>query len=116
MIIAMASPRIASTLEEGQDQGCLSEALAQGAEVACFPEVYLPGLRGQDFEVLPFDRAEMDRKVYWCRSSTSRRQPACWPLDTPPSAIKNPVPELGTPLRQAFEDDHIVRGRTEPNW
>ena len=54
MIIALASPRIASTLDEGLDKikRLLSEASAQGAEIVCFPEAYLPGLRGQDFEVL----------------------------------------------------------------
>jgi predicted amidohydrolase len=27
----------------------------------CFPEAYLPGLRGQDFEVLPFDQPQQER-------------------------------------------------------
>src|SRR5260370_25948766 len=63
MIIALASPGIASALDEGLDkiQRFLSEAAAQGAEIVCFPEAYLPGLRGQDFEVLPFDHAEQER-------------------------------------------------------
>jgi N-carbamoylputrescine amidase len=34
----------------------MAEASAQGAEIVCFPEAYLPGLRGQDFDVLPFDQ------------------------------------------------------------
>jgi predicted amidohydrolase len=57
MIIALASPRIATTLDAGLDtvKRLLSEASAQGAEIVCFPEAYLPGLRGQDFAVLPFD-------------------------------------------------------------
>ena len=63
MIIALASPGIASTLDEGLDKikRLLSEASAQGAEIVCFPEAYLPGLRGQDFEVLPFDQGEQER-------------------------------------------------------
>ena len=63
MIIALASPRIASTLDEGLDtiKRFLSEASAQGAEIVCFPEAYLPGLRGQDFQVLPFDQAVLER-------------------------------------------------------
>jgi len=63
MIIALASPRIASTLDEGlgKIERLLSEAAAQGAQIACFPEAYLPGLRGQDFEVLPFDRAQQEQ-------------------------------------------------------
>ena len=40
MIIALASPRVASTLDEGLDKikWLLSEASAQGAEIVCFPE------------------------------------------------------------------------------
>src|SRR3954454_9656066 len=63
MIIALASPRIGSSLEEGLDKikRLLSEASAQGAAIVCFPEAYLPGLRGQDFDVPPFDRADEER-------------------------------------------------------
>jgi len=63
MIIALASPRVASTLEDGLDRirRLMSEAAAQEAAIVCFPEAYLPGLRGQDFEVLPFDEAAQGR-------------------------------------------------------
>ena len=63
MIIGLASPRVASSLDEGLEKirRLLSEASARGAEIVCFPEAYLPGLRGQDFEVLPFDRTQQDR-------------------------------------------------------
>jgi predicted amidohydrolase len=74
VIIALASPRVASTLDEGLDKihQLLSEASAQGAEIVCFPEAYLPGLRGQDFEVLPFDRTQEERALQavaqWARA------------------------------------------------
>ena len=63
MIIGLATPRIASGLEEGLDKikVMLSEASAKGAEIVCFPEAYLPGLRGLDFEVCAFDQAQQDR-------------------------------------------------------
>jgi predicted amidohydrolase len=63
MIIALATPCVASSLDEGLEKikRFLAEASAQGAEIVCFPEAYLPGLRGQDFEVLPFDQAEQER-------------------------------------------------------
>ena len=63
MIIALATPRIATTLDEGLDtvKRMLSEAAAQGAEIVCFPEAWLPGLRGLDFDVLPFDEAAQAR-------------------------------------------------------
>ncbi|HBI46724.1 MAG TPA: carbon-nitrogen hydrolase family protein, partial [Planctomycetales bacterium] len=74
MIIALASPCIASTLDEGLDKikRFLSEAAAHGAEIVCFPEAYLPGLRGQDFEVFPFDQADQERVLQtvaeWART------------------------------------------------
>jgi len=74
MIIALASPGIASTLDEGLDkiERLLSEASAQDAEIVCFPEAYLPGLRGQDFEVLPFGQAQQERALravaQWART------------------------------------------------
>jgi predicted amidohydrolase len=76
MIIALASPRIASTLDDGLEKikRLLLEASAHGAEIACFPEAYLPGLRGLDFEVLPFDQTTHDRVLQaveqWSRAYT----------------------------------------------
>lgn len=59
MIIALASPRVASSIDDGLDriEHLVSDASAQGAEIVCFPEAYLPGLRGQDFDVAPYDEA-----------------------------------------------------------
>jgi predicted amidohydrolase len=74
MIIALASPAIATTLDDGLDKikRLMSEASAQGAEIVCFPEAYIPGLRGQDFEVLPFDEALQGRVLQtvaqWART------------------------------------------------
>ena len=74
MIIALASPRTASSLDEGLEKirWLLSEASAQGARIVCFPEAYLPGLRGQDFAVPPFDQGLQERALgtvaQWARS------------------------------------------------
>jgi N-carbamoylputrescine amidase len=74
MIVALASPCIASSLDEGLDKikRFLSKASAQGAEIVCFPEAYLPDLRGQDFDVLPFDQRQQERVP-----STLRKRPVC---------------------------------------
>jgi predicted amidohydrolase len=63
MIIALASPRVASSLDDGLEKvgRLLGEAAAHGAEIACFPEAYLPGLRGVDIDVPPFGKAEQER-------------------------------------------------------
>jgi predicted amidohydrolase len=74
MIIALASPRVASSIEEGLDKikQSLSEASAQGAQIVCFPEAYLPGLRGQDFDVPAFDQTQQERALravaQWART------------------------------------------------
>jgi predicted amidohydrolase len=65
MIIALASPSIAVTLDDALEkvERLLSDASARGAEIVCFPEAYLPGLRGQDFAVFEFDRAAEERAL-----------------------------------------------------
>ncbi|MEK6300404.1 MAG: carbon-nitrogen hydrolase family protein [Acidobacteriota bacterium] len=74
MIIALASPCIASSIDDGLDniKRLISEASAQGAEIVCFPEAYLPGLRGQDFEVPLFDQTQQERALQavaeWART------------------------------------------------
>lgn len=60
MIIALASPRPATSLEDGLERvsRLQSEAASEEAQIVCFPEAYLPGLRGQDFEIFPWDEAQ----------------------------------------------------------
>lgn len=63
MIIALASPRVAATVEQGLEnvRQALSDAASRGARIVCFPEAYLPGLRGLDFDVPSFDQAQQER-------------------------------------------------------
>src|SRR5262245_26573932 len=65
MILALASPRVASSLEDGlaKVKECLSEASAQNAAIVCFPEAYLPGLRGVGIDVFPFGQAAHARML-----------------------------------------------------
>lgn len=65
MIIALASPRIATSLDEGLEKidRLSARAAAAGAEIVCFPEAYLPGLRGVDIDVMPFGAEDYDRVV-----------------------------------------------------
>ena len=63
MKIALASPSIASSVTDGlrNVERLIAEAAERGASIVCFPETYVPGLRGQDFEVPPFDAREEAR-------------------------------------------------------
>jgi len=65
MRIALATPPVAQSLDDGlaEVSRLQSDAAAQGAEIVCFPEAYLPGLRGQDFEVQPFSRSDHERAL-----------------------------------------------------
>jgi predicted amidohydrolase len=73
MLIALASPRVAVSVEQCLEKikQLLSEAAARGAAIVCFPEAYLPGLRGLDFEVPPFDPSQQERALHavtqWAR-------------------------------------------------
>jgi len=65
MIIALASPSVAASVDDGlaKVERCMARAAEQRAEIVCFPEAFLPGLRGQDFEVPAFHRDDHDRVV-----------------------------------------------------
>lgn len=65
MIVALATPRVAASVEECLDKirHSVAEAAARGAAIVCFPEAYLPGLRGLDFDVPPFDPTQQARAV-----------------------------------------------------
>lgn len=65
MIIGLASPRVASSVDDGLEkvERLIGAGSRAGAEIVCFPEAYLPGLRGQDFDVAPFGEADEARAL-----------------------------------------------------
>jgi len=66
VIVGLASPRVASSIDDGLNRikRLMADAAARGAEIVCFPEAYLPGLRGQDFDVPPFERDDEFRVLF----------------------------------------------------
>lgn len=63
MKIALASPRIATSVEDGLERvkRLMLDAASRGASIVCFPEAYLPGLRGLDFPVPEFEKYDEAR-------------------------------------------------------
>jgi predicted amidohydrolase len=63
MLVALASPPIAASIDDGLEHCArlMDDAAAAGAHIICFPEAYLPGLRGLDFTVPDYAPADQDR-------------------------------------------------------
>lgn len=60
--IGLAAARNAPTIEErlATADRFLAEATAQDVAIVCFPETFIPGLRGQDFAVAAPDQARQE--------------------------------------------------------
>jgi predicted amidohydrolase len=63
MRVALASPRIATSIDDGLEQvrASMADAASRGAAIVCFPEAYLPGMRGMDFDVPEFTPTDLER-------------------------------------------------------
>jgi len=62
MKIALASPPFPKSIEDGLQwvEKMIKEAASQKAEIICFPESYIPGLRGVGFEVEKHSPAKLE--------------------------------------------------------
>lgn len=69
--IGLAAARNLPTIEERllTVDRFLAEAASQEVAIVCFPEAYLPGLRGMDFAVPPHDQAVQEAALEEVRSS-----------------------------------------------
>ncbi len=76
--IGLASPRAATTREEGLATvgRFLTEAASRGAAIVCFPETYLPGYRGLDFPTPPPDQGAQERALRDVRELARRHRVA----------------------------------------
>jgi predicted amidohydrolase len=76
--IGLAAARNAPSVEERLKTvgRFLDEAAAQGVAIVCFPETYVPGLRGQDFPVPPRDQRRQEAALEEIRAAAGRSQVA----------------------------------------
>jgi predicted amidohydrolase len=106
MIIALASPKVAASLDEALQRVArlMGEAAARGAQIVCFPEAYIPGLRGQDFEVYPFDEALHERTLQ-AVSEMARRHALSTIL-----GMERPTPAGGQIAAYVFDARGVLLG------
>jgi predicted amidohydrolase len=76
--IGLAAARNAPSVDERLQtvHRFLDEAAAQDVAVVCFPETYIPGLRGQDFPVPPPDQRRQESALEEVRAAAERRRVA----------------------------------------
>jgi predicted amidohydrolase len=72
--IGLAAARNAPSVEERLQtvDRFLEEAAAQGVAIVCFPETYIPGLRGGDFPVPPPDQLRQEAALERIRAAAQR--------------------------------------------
>lgn len=72
--IGLAAARNAPSVEERLRiaERFVAEAAAQDVAVVCFPETYIPGLRGMDFPVPPPDQARQEAALEQLRDAAER--------------------------------------------
>jgi predicted amidohydrolase len=72
--IGLAAARNAPSVEERLQtvDRFLEEAAAQEVAIVCFPEAYIPGLRGQEVDVPPHDQALQDAALEEIRTAAQR--------------------------------------------
>jgi predicted amidohydrolase len=74
VILALATPAVATSVSDALEkvEQAIAEAGEARADVVCFPEAYLPGLRGLDFPVADFSAADerraLARVTRWARA------------------------------------------------
>jgi len=72
--IGLAAARNAPSVEERlrSVDRFLKDASVQSAAIVCFPETYIPGLRGQDFPVPPQDQSRQQAALEEIRAAAQR--------------------------------------------
>jgi 5-aminopentanamidase len=124
--IALASPPVAGSIDRALPWVAkfIGQAAEQRADIVCFPESYIPGLRGQGFHVEAHDPAGLrDARASVCRLAETHGITVIMPMDwDSPEGILNaafvisPQGEvLGSQTKNQLapeEDEFYVPGTT----
>jgi predicted amidohydrolase len=79
MRIALATPPVQENWKAALDcvTDYMEDAAYMGAQLVCFPEAYLPGLRGLDFPVPDFTIADQEQVLKTVQAACLQHQIAC---------------------------------------
>lgn len=63
--VGLAPLKLCESIEHGVDKICavLDTCKKQNVDIVCFPEAYIPGLRGTDVQLPPYDQEAMERAL-----------------------------------------------------
>lgn len=63
--VGLASLKLCKSVDHGVEKisRTLAECKRNGVDIVCFPETYLPGLRGASFDLPPYDDKAMERAL-----------------------------------------------------
>ena len=72
--LGLASPRFPASIADAVRRAgeFLAEAADKGVDLVCFPECYVPGMRGQDFPVAPPDQQEQTSALEAIRAAAEK--------------------------------------------
>jgi predicted amidohydrolase len=76
--IGLASPSFPASIDDAVRRAgeFLAEAAQRGVDIVCFPECYLPGMRGQDFDVAAPDQHEQASALEAIRAAAAAHRVA----------------------------------------
>ena len=119
--IGLASPRVATTREDGLATAgrVLTEAAAQGAAIVCFPETYLPGYRGLDVLTPPPDQRAQERALLGVRAvARQHRVAVIMPMEwaSPAGLLNLAVVVNANGTIQGYQTKNQLAPEEEPHY
>lgn len=119
--IGLAAVPNAPTVEErlATAERVLADAAAQNVAIVCFPETYIPGLRGFDFPVPPPDQQRQEAALERMRAATQRHGVAVvvgmeWETDLGPHNVAFVISRDG--VVEGYQAKNQIPLEEEPHY